>query len=195
MSTIDSMGNSGARDTRNGVADAAAGEPRAAHQSLDLTGPQLSELGKRIEMLRVDRGVSKQVLAKAAGTSRQQLWRVMTGKSELTSTLCQRLASVLDVDSRTLSSAAFASDGHQHYSLTLNPARLSAVIVPPRSLPQYLESSTPLIRTLRTLPHGEDGIALKCAVLNALEDRARAARLQIPAWLFRVRASVLDGTL
>jgi transcriptional regulator with XRE-family HTH domain len=172
-----------------------AAEVSSARASADLTGPQLSELGKRIEMLRVDRGVPKQVLAKAAGTSRQQLWRVMTGKSELTSTLCQRLASVLDVDSRTLSSAVFAGDGHQHYPLTLNPTRLSAAVVAPRSLAHYLESSTPLVRTLRTLPPGEDGVALKCAVLNALEDRARAARLQIPAWLFRVRASVLDGTL
>ncbi len=165
------------------------------HESLGLTGPQLSELGKRIEMLRVGRGVSKQVLAKAAGTSRQQLWRVMTGKSELTSTLCQRLASVLDVDSRTLSSAAFAGEGHQHYSVTLDAARTDSVGLPPRSLAHYLATSTSLIHTLRTLPHGDDGVALKRALLNALEDRAREARLQIPAWLFRVRASVLDGTL
>ena len=72
---------------------------------IELAGPRLSPLGKRIELLRVDRGLSKQYLARSAGTSRQQLWRVMTGKSELTGTLCQRLATVLDVDSRTLSSA------------------------------------------------------------------------------------------
>ena len=195
MSTMDSMSTPGRTVPQNPRNDALPSESRTERGPLVLTGPQLSELGKRIEMLRVDRGVSKQVLAKAAGTSRQQLWRVMTGKSELTTTLCQRLASVLDVDSRTLSSAAFARDGHQHYSLTLNPARLDAGVAPARSLVQYLESSTSLIRTLRTLPHGDDGIALKRAVLNTLEDRARAARLQIPAWLFRVRASVLDGTL
>lgn len=168
---------------------------RGPGESFDAAGPRLSELGKRIEMLRVDRGVSKQVLARAAGTSRQQLWRVMTGKSELTSTLCQRLASVLDVDSRTLSSAAFSGAGPSSASVKLSPPRLSLDIVPARSLTAYLESSALLVRTLRTLPVGNDGVALKCALLNALEDRARAARLQIPAWLFRVRASVLDGSL
>jgi transcriptional regulator with XRE-family HTH domain len=157
--------------------------------------PELTSLGKRLEILRIERGLSKQFLARHAGTSRQQLWRVMTGKSELTSTLCQRLASVLDVDSRTLSSAAFAGAGQSRASVTLPAGRLSLDLVPARSLAAYLESSSLIARTLRTLPVGDDGVALKCALLNALEDRARAARLQIPAWLFRVRASVLDGSL
>lgn len=195
MSTIPSASNPTEEHPPTGAHRAGGIDAREAVGSIEIGGPQLSDLGKRIEMLRVDRGVSKQVLAKAAGTSRQQLWRVMTGKSELTSTLCQRLASVLDVDSRTLSSAAFAGHGRAHSSVTLPSPRLSLDLVPARSLAAYLESSTMLVRTLRTLPLGDDGVALKCALLNTLEDRARAARLQIPAWLFRVRASVLDGTL
>jgi transcriptional regulator with XRE-family HTH domain len=163
--------------------------------SIEVSGPQLSELGKRIEMLRLDRGVSKQVLARAAGTSRQQLWRVMTGKSELTSTLCQRLASVLDVDSRTLSSASLGDGQHPHSTVTLAPTRIDFEALPARSLATYLENSNLVTRTLRTLPIGNDGVALKCALLNAIEERAHAARLQIPGWLFQVRASVLDGTL
>ena len=195
MSTIPSASDPALLVPASKPRSAADSDARHADGSVDLGGPQLSDLGKRIEMLRVDRGVSKQVLARAAGTSRQQLWRVMTGKSELTSTLCQRLASVLDVDSRTLSSAAFAGNHHARSTLTLAPGRLSFDLVPARSLTAYLESSTLLVRTLRTLPLGDDGIALKCALMNALEERARASRLQIPAWLFRVRASVLDGTL
>ena len=42
------------------------------------------------------------MLARGAATSRQQLWRVMTGKSELTGTLGQRLAEILQVDARAL---------------------------------------------------------------------------------------------
>jgi transcriptional regulator with XRE-family HTH domain len=156
---------------------------------------RLSPLGKRIEMLRVDRGVSKQLLARAAGTSRQQLWRVMTGKSELTTTLCQRLASVLDVDSRTLSSAAFDGTHPGRVSFSFPPTQAPAEPRPVHTLEAYLGSSTPLVRTIRSLPGGDDGIALKRALLNAVEDRARTARMQIPAWLFRVRASVLDGSL
>src|SRR5688500_19668841 len=64
--------------------------------------PELTALGRQLEMLRLDRGLTKQGLARGAGTSRQQLWRVMTGKSELTTSLCQRLAEVLGVDARVL---------------------------------------------------------------------------------------------
>ena len=60
--------------------------------------PELTSLGKRLEILRIERGISKQHLARYAGTSRQQLWRVMTGKSELTSSLKERLAGALSVD-------------------------------------------------------------------------------------------------
>src|SRR5262245_22511235 len=59
--------------------------------------PALTELGKRLELLRIRRALSKQLLARRVGISRQQLWRVMTGKSELTASLCGRLADALDV--------------------------------------------------------------------------------------------------
>jgi transcriptional regulator with XRE-family HTH domain len=195
MSTIRPTSDHAGAAPAKGARIAGGRDAQDSGESNGYAGPQLSDLGKRIEMLRVDRGVSKQVLARSAGTSRQQLWRVMTGKSELTTTLCQRLASVLDVDSRTLSSAAFADASHSHSAVTLSPGRLSFDLVPAHSLAAYLENSTLVARTLRTLPLGNDGVALKCALLNALEDRARAARIPIPAWLFRVRASVLDGTL
>src|SRR3954469_19688032 len=65
--------------------------------------PELTQLGKRLEILRIERGVSKQRLARHAGTSRQQLWRVMTGKSELTSSLRERLANALSVEPGSLS--------------------------------------------------------------------------------------------
>ena len=175
-------------------ASPAAGDEGTVAPAIETSfgAPRLSALGKRIEMLRVDRGLSKQTLARSAGTSRQQLWRVMTGKSELTSTLCHRLASVLDVDSRTLSSAMLGATDAMP-----NGARRGVVEAHagPASLGAYLESSALVARTLRTLPRGEDGLAIKRALLNAIEERARAARLQIPAWLFRLRAGVLDGTL
>lgn len=194
MSTIRESGGPSAASPSDGGRLASEHYGRDSGGSFDIDAIRLSDLGKRIEVLRIDRGVSKQVLARAAGTSRQQLWRVMTGKSELTSTLCQRLASVLDVDSRTLSSAALSTGSHAPSSVKLSTPRVSLELVPAQSLAVYLESPALLMRTLRTLPVGDDGVALKCALLNALEDRARTARLPIPAWLFRVRASVLDGT-
>jgi transcriptional regulator with XRE-family HTH domain len=73
--------------------------------------PELTPLGKRLELLRIERRLSKSVLAQRAGTSRQQLWRVMTGKSELTGSLCARLADVLEIDSRVLRDAPGERDG------------------------------------------------------------------------------------
>src|SRR5215212_6506715 len=67
--------------------------------------PELTSLGKRLEILRIERGISKQHLARHAGTSRQQLWRVMTGKSELTSSLRERLAGALSVEPSALTSS------------------------------------------------------------------------------------------
>src|SRR4030095_9568806 len=67
--------------------------------------PELTSLGKRLEILRIERGISKQRLARHPCTSRQQSWRVMTGKSELTSSLKERLAGALSVDPSLLSNA------------------------------------------------------------------------------------------
>ena len=64
----------------------------------DLGAAELTALGKRIQILRIERGRSKQQLARDARTSRQQLWRVMTGKSELTTALRDRLAAAFSVD-------------------------------------------------------------------------------------------------
>lgn len=57
----------------------------------------LTELGKRLEMLRLERGISKLSLARSTGASRQQLWRVMTGRSALTRSLAGQLGVVLGV--------------------------------------------------------------------------------------------------
>jgi transcriptional regulator with XRE-family HTH domain len=156
--------------------------------------PQLSDLGKRIEFLRVSRGISKQALARSSGTSRQQLWRVMTGKSELTGVLCQRLASVLDVDSRTLSSAALvqptvpgATSGDDPWTRPLSVA--------PASLSAYLEQPHPLRATLRTLPSGEEGVPLKRALLDSIEDQLRRSRRRVPDWLLALRGEVLNSDL
>lgn len=156
--------------------------------------PQLSGLGKRIEFLRVSRNISKQALARSSGTSRQQLWRVMTGKSELTSFLCQRLASVLDVDSRSLSSASpDESFGSRELSRRESPYPLTTA--PPASLDAYLTDPEAVRRTLRTLPSGEGGVALKRALLDVMEDQARRSLRRVPEWLLALRGAVLNGEL
>jgi transcriptional regulator with XRE-family HTH domain len=155
--------------------------------------PELTSLGKRLEILRIARGISKQFLARHAGTSRQQLWRVMTGKSELTSSLKERLAGALSVDPAMLT-ATSASSTSQTFGLT---AAVSSALAR-RSAPTiaaYLADSTHLTATLGSLPEGDAGRRLKRALLNALEDLAVDSAQSLPSDFPEIRRRVLAGEL
>ena len=160
--------------------------------------PELTSLGKRLEILRIERGISKQRLARYAGTSRQQLWRVMTGKSELTSSLKERLAAALSVDPSVLS-AASGSSRTQTYALAgtvtpiLGSATLGAAPVP--TIAEYLNDPARLTSTLRTLPEGDSGRRLKRALLNTLEDLAVESAQPLTAEFSEIRRRVLAGEL
>jgi transcriptional regulator with XRE-family HTH domain len=159
--------------------------------------PELTSLGKRLEILRIERGISKQRLARHAGTSRQQLWRVMTGKSELTSSLKERLAGALSVDPSLL---AVAPGVPQSQTFAL-----AATVAPPfgprrveLSVPtvgDYLNDPAHLTSTLCTLPGGDAGRRLKRALLNALEVLAVEAAHALPADYSEIRRQVLAGEL
>ena len=152
--------------------------------------PELTQLGKRLEILRIERGVSKQRLARHAGTSRQQLWRVMTGKSELTSSLRERLAVALSVEPATLS--ADASARLVRGAVLGVPASLPASTP---SLSHYLVDAQHLAATIRTLPSGDGGRRLKRALLNAVEDIAVEAGQALPIDYSEIRRRVLAGEL
>jgi len=156
--------------------------------------PELTDLGKRIEMLRIERGLSKQYLARYAGTSRQQLWRVMTGKSELTGALRTRLADALNVTglefdiniSRASTSRATSTESNTP------PAYIAR---PPIEFPHYLADPAAVARTLSTMPSGDSGRALKRRFLDALEDMAISANCVLDARFFDLRRRVLAGEL
>lgn len=149
--------------------------------------PELTALGKRLEVLRIERGVSKQRLARHAGTSRQQLWRVMTGKSELTTSLRERLASALAVEPGELFSASSAN----------RPVAIGSAFGYPPALPaapsvsDYLAEPRYVIETLRTLPSGDAGRRLKRALLNAVEDLAVEAGTPLALDYSEIRRRVL----
>ena len=173
----------------------------------ELTGlPELTPLGKHIEVLRIGRGLSKQHLARYAGTSRQQLWRVMTGKSELTDALRQRLAQALRVESSALtiaaavnagviasSRASSATPGSGRTPPSLDPAVAARGIGV--SLETYLSTPELAERTLRSLPNGDVGRELKRMILTALEDVALERRIALPAEFFDLRRRVLSDEL
>jgi transcriptional regulator with XRE-family HTH domain len=157
--------------------------------------PELTSLGKRLEILRIERGISKQRLARHAGTSRQQLWRVMTGKSELTSSLRERLAGALSVEPGFLTNGQ-SQPTTQSYSLSAAPTGLAAT--PPVEAPSialYLTDPAHLVATLRTLPSGDAGRRLKRALLNALEDLAVEGGQTLPSDFSEIRRRVLAGEL
>ncbi|MDQ6635224.1 MAG: helix-turn-helix domain-containing protein [Gemmatimonadota bacterium] len=155
--------------------------------------PELTTLGKRLEILRIERGVSKQRLARHAGTSRQQLWRVMTGKSELTSSLRDRLAVALAVEPRALTSPSVSSSATAVVGSNFGvPATLPASVP---TVSDYLVDAGHVATTLRTLPSGDGGRRLKRALLNAVEDLAVEAGRALPLDYSEIRRRVLAGEL
>ena len=156
--------------------------------------PELTQLGKHLEILRIERGVSKQRLARRAGTSRQQLWRVMTGKSELTSTLRDRLALALSVEPATLRNG---DRSRATRSIVLSPHSPSMPSLPaaPPAVAQYLAEARHLEATINTLPSGDGGRRLKRALLNAVEDLAVDAGQTLPIDFSDIRRRVLAGEL
>ena len=169
--------------------------------------PELTALGRQLEMLRLERGLSKQGLARHAGTSRQQLWRVMTGKSELTTSLCHRLAETLGIDPRALRNPeSFAralvdvAERAVHGAERTVQERGETVArwgtaVTPLGIAGYLSDSRNVIRTLATYPGGEEGRALKRKFLDELENCAAAAGVKLGAAFFTVRGRVVNGEL
>ena len=150
--------------------------------------PELSLLGKRIELLRIERGLSKQALARRAGTSRQQLWRVMTGKSELTSSLCLRLSEVLRIDPRTLRDPAIAV---HPLSFGIGTSVPSA----PPDLDAWLADPDHLVRALSAMPTGPHGRLLRLDVVAVVEHRVREAGLAVPAHFNEIRRRLVTGEL
>ena len=150
--------------------------------------PELTELGKRIEKLRIDRGLSKQHLARHVGTSRQQLWRVMTGKSELSGGLGARIAQVLGT---SVLSAPLAESVHRHASATATTTTRSS----PDLFAAYLADAAAVAETLSTIPSGADGRRVKRRLLDALEDEAIARGLHLDPAFFDLRRRVLAGEL
>jgi transcriptional regulator with XRE-family HTH domain len=142
--------------------------------------PSLTELGKRVEMLRIRRALSKQTLARRVGISRQQLWRVMTGKSELTSSLGARLADALGVPPA---------------ELVGSPVTVYVGTERNRPLESYLSNANAIIQTLATLPVDEGGRSLKRALLNAIEDLAIARAHPLGSAFFDLRRRVVAGEL
>lgn len=152
--------------------------------------PELTALGKRIEILRMDRRMTKRELARRAGISRQQLWRVMSGKSELTSSLCARLADVLQADSRLLSDAS-SSNGSGSRTYPVSSVHVPEALC--ESLADYVASRDGLERTLATLPVNDEGRRLKRALLNAIEEVASSSAMSLPAEFFELRREVVNG--
>ena len=176
--------------------------------------PELTPLGKRIELLRLERRLSKRVLAQRAGTSRQQLWRVMTGKSELTSSLCARLSEVLETDSRLLHDVSrhlFDHDGPTvKQSLPRDTGRAPGLDTSGnngseerleggpaaqfcRTLEDYVSSTAGIERTFETLPNTDDGRRLKRVLLDTIEDIAIARSLKLPQAIFDLRRAVVNA--
>jgi transcriptional regulator with XRE-family HTH domain len=149
--------------------------------------PELTDLGRRIEMLRIQRGLSKQYLARFAGTSRQQLWRVMTGKSPLTDALRGRLAAVLGINSLDL--------GRAPATATVSANHIPGGQRRATDFRAYVMDPAAIARTLASMPTGDRGRALKRRLLDAVEDGALDEQCALHPRFFDLRRQVLNGEL
>lgn len=156
---------------------------------------ELTPRGKQIEMLRIQRGLSKQHLARYAGTSRQQLWRVMTGKSELTSSLRHRLAEVLHVDAAALGVALSSPANSRTTTGDLAPVVSNQVDPAAIDFLAFVADPARLRRTLQLLPSGPTGRRIKRALLDALEDLAVEHVVPLSTEFFELRRDVVNGEL
>ena len=152
--------------------------------------PELTALGKRIEMLRIERGLSKQHLARGAGTSRQQLWRVMTGKSELTGTLGQRIAEVLQVDIRTLRGIEIPPPPPGWSTTSAASTGTVEFTIAPATLAEFLADPLHLDRALASLPSDEHGRQLRLALLDAVVVAASRAGIVLTAAHHEIRLRI-----
>lgn len=166
--------------------------------------PELAPIGKRIEMLRIERGLSKQQLAKAAGISRQQLWRVLAGKSDLTGALRDRLAFVLRTDVAALQPpsgdgngvtalAPWFGDGAA--SVAGAGSVSSALLGATATFAEFVASAGHVRAMLAAMPPCDAGLALKRAVLDAIEDVAMTRGITLSGEFFELRRAVITRVL
>ena len=156
---------------------------------------ELTPVGKKLEMLRIQRGLSKQHLARYAGTSRQQLWRVMTGKSELTSSLRERLAEVLHVDAAALGVALSSPATTRTTSGDLAPVVSNQLDPTAIDFPTFVADAGRLRRALQLLPAGPTGRRIKRALMDALEELAVEHVVPLSSEFFELRRAVVNGEL
>jgi transcriptional regulator with XRE-family HTH domain len=156
---------------------------------------ELTPVGKQIEMLRIQRGISKQHLARFAGTSRQQLWRVITGKSELTSSLRHRLADALHVDAASIGVALSSPATTRTTSADLAPVVSHQFDPSAVDFPTFVADPGRLRQTLQLLPKGQSGRRVKRALMDALEELAVEHVIPLSSEFFELRREVVNGEL
>ena len=155
------------------------------------SAPELTALGKAIELLRIERGLAKQQLARSAGISRQQLWRVMTGKSERTNTLAGRLSEALGRDPRLLSAQRQASP----VNTWLYPGSPSGGGAEPPDFATFASRPALIEGVLRMLPSGEAGRRLRREFLNCIEEIAAEHGIRLAPDFFALRGRVINGEM
>ena len=109
----------------------------------------------------------------------------MTGKSELTGSLRDRLADALRVATIDFSPRSLAP--------SVSPSGSDGLASTGHDLPGYLRDDAAIRATLASLPRGDDGRRLKRAFLDLLEEIAVERALPLDAHVFDLRREVVNG--
>jgi hypothetical protein len=121
----------------------------------------------------------------------------MTGKSELTSALRQRLADVLVVEAGALvtNPMHWNAPAASRLATATRSTVTSAMAGSGTSFEEYASDQAKLEQSLTLLPAGPLGRRLKRALLNAIEDVAVEHAVPLNAAFFELRRKVLAGEI
>ena len=152
---------------------------------------KLTPFGARIEHLRKERGFSKQGLASRLGVSRQHVWRVMRGEAEFSADELRRLATVFGVPGDALVGDDLPV-GQWEPEVDAGEQAEGELEVQFRD---YISNTDRIMRTLRNMPAGPIGRALKELYLDGVVMLAREAGERLPANYWDLRRQVHEGEL
>jgi transcriptional regulator with XRE-family HTH domain len=142
-------------------------------------------VGDRIDYLMRDRRLTRTALADLAKISRQTLHRAL-GKDEITRSVAQRLASVLNVTEAYL---LFGAERPMVSAVHEEPPPYGAA----NELADFVGNLDRIIRTLSTGTNAALDPKSKLAILNGIEEAARLAGQQLPSEFWDLRRAVNEG--
>lgn len=156
----------------------------------------LTELGQRIEDLRRAAGLNTQGLARKAAMSRQHLWRISTGRTDVETGDVVRIARALGVAPSELLPDLGAGQWEPETDRDAAAAGSGDEPTPAgRELEAFMSNMERIVHLLSNSSGGDITQAVKIGLLNGIEQVARETGNKLPPEYGEIRRRVINGEL